>query len=195
MLPAIARLFEAAHYQVSPSRQAYSNTLKLEEHVGTLTIAFQNVLREYYVEDMRRGSESSAKKVEKTPPDRIGPLLNQISISTRRMSSTENGDDHLFEERLVLARESLSRVDKMLPRSFSELSLSKIEKQQGEDNHLPGSKVKASFQTQETEDTSSVDSAWSEASKSGDTSLTVLPSMIRLVKSDSPTMDGEECVF
>ena len=87
MLPAIARLFEAAHYQVSPSRQAYSNTLKLEEHVGTLTIAFQNVLREYYVEDMRRGSESSAKKVEKTPPDRIGPLLNQISISTRRMSS------------------------------------------------------------------------------------------------------------
>lgn len=191
MLPAIARLFEAAHYQVSPSRQAYSNTLKLEEHVGTLTIAFQNVLREYYVEDMRRGSESSAKKVEKTPPDRIGPLLNQISISTRRMSSTENGDDHLFEERLVLARESLSRVDKMLPRSFSELSLSKIEKQQGEDNHLPGSKVKASFQTQETEDTSSVDSAWSEASKSGDTSLTVL----RSVKSDSPTMDGEECVF
>jgi hypothetical protein len=103
--------------------------------------------------------ETEVKGVEAHGLPRVDVVKMVFPRPTRLISNTEEGDD-TYDERVAFLWEqekhhasSSSSTTKTLPRSFSESSPSKKEKQQGEDNHIPyGSKEKASFQTQETED-------------------------------------------
>ena len=60
-MPTLLRLIEAAHYQESPTREAYLKTLNLRERIQTLAVAFYNEMKKH-----GNGTFRIPSQVEKT---------------------------------------------------------------------------------------------------------------------------------